>query len=45
LLKATLSSSEQYLSYIQYENKFNNIYINYIEMREEMGRLAQQILS
>ena len=43
LIDYCLTFSEQYFSYmyIQDENKFNNIYINYIEMREGMSQTGQ----
>jgi hypothetical protein len=33
------------ISATQDENKFNNIYKNYIEMREEINKLGQRLLT
>jgi len=45
LINYCLMSSEQYLSYIQVENKFNTIYKNYmyIATREVYGQLEQRL--
>ena len=47
LIDFCLTSSEQYFSYIQDENKFHNtnVHKNYIEMREGKGQLSQRLLT
>ena len=37
--------SEQYFNYIQDENKLNNIYKLYVEMRDERGQTGQRRLT
>jgi ABC-type tungstate transport system permease subunit len=38
LIDYCLTSSKQYFSYIQYDNKINNNKKNYVEMGEGMGQ-------